>query len=209
MRVCGTVMKVIRQANTTLGKRSDLSKGRNFAFTLLEVLVVVSILTLLVTLVFPSFIAAKSRAKVVKSIAQMRQIHLAYYQYRIDFQFDDNMIAAYGTGLPGVLSISQLGLNNIADTGGNPTPWPAARYAVPQPIPGMPNTAIDNWNDYASTGQPMICIVDYTHNSGNPRDDIAKLRVAYGVFMDGRLARKESRGVLTRLSLWQQLEEVP
>jgi len=184
-------------------------KGARSAFTLLEALVVVSILTLLATLLFPSFVAAKSREKVIKSIAQMRQIHLAYLQYRTDYQFEDNMIAAHGTGLPGALRISDLGLNQIADTGGNPAPWPSARYAVLQPILGMPNHAIDEWNDYAITGQSMICIVDYTHNPGNPRDDVARLRIAYGVYMDGRLARKESRGVLTRLSLWQQIEDAP
>lgn len=200
-------MKVILRGNATLQKRNELNRGRKCAFTLLEALVVVSILTLLATLVYPSSAAAKSRAKVVKSIAQMRQIHLTYLQYRTDYQFDDNMTAAYGTGLPGSRKISELGLNQIADTGGNPAPWPAARYAIPQPIRGVPDHAINEWNEYANTGQSMICIVDYTHNPGNPRDDIARLRIAYGVYMDGRLARKESRGVLTRLSLWQQPED--
>lgn len=181
--------------------------NKKAGFTLLEVAVVVSILTLLAALALPAFTAAKSRAKVVKSMAQMRQIHLAYLQYRSDYQFDENMIADYGTGLQGFLYIPQLGLHSLADTGGNPAPWPSARYAVPQPVPGMPDNAIDDWNNYAGTGQPMICLVDYTHNPGNPRDDIHKLRIAYGVYMDGRLARKESRGVMTRLSLWQQSEE--
>lgn len=178
---------------------------RRSAFAILEILIVLSIISLLAALFFPTFISVKSKAKVVKSIAQMRQIHLAYMQYRSDFQMDDNLIASYGTGLQGFLYIPELGLHSLADTGGNPTPWPSARYAVPQPIPGMPDRAIDDWNNYASTGQPMICLVDYTHNPGNPRDDIHRFRIAYGVYMDGRLVRKTSRGNLTRLSLWHKM----
>lgn len=177
------------------------ARGRR-AFSLLEVVVVLSILFLLFTLSFPTFAASRSKAKVVRSLSQMRQIHQAYAMYRNDYHMEDNFVAIPGLGLPGYLNIAQLGVQSLVDTGGNPTPWPAARYAAPHPIPGMPDHAIDEWNLYAETGQPMICLVDYTHNGGNPRDDVQKLRIVYGIYFDGRLERKVSRGILTRWSLW-------
>lgn len=172
------------------------------AFTLLEVVVAMSILFLLFTLAFPTYATSRDKAKVARSLGQMRQIYLAYAQYRNDYQLDDNFIAHYGTGLPGYLDFSQLKIRSLLDTGGNRTPWPAAHYTVPQPTPGIPNHSIDEWNEYAETGRPTICLLDYTQNPGNPRDDVHKLRVVYGVYVDGRLERKQSRGILTRWPLW-------
>jgi prepilin-type N-terminal cleavage/methylation domain-containing protein len=65
---------------------------RNRAFTLIELLVVIAIIAILAAILFPVFARAKESAKLISSLAQMRQLSMSAMMYASDH--DDNMVPA-------------------------------------------------------------------------------------------------------------------
>jgi len=60
------------------------ARGTGTAFTLIELLIVVSIISILASIAVPNFIEAQTRAKVSRVKADMRSINTALESYRID-----------------------------------------------------------------------------------------------------------------------------
>jgi len=61
-------------------------KTKRNAFTLLETLVVISLISVLVALLLPALASARATARLVPCQANMRQIHVASQTYAIDFK---------------------------------------------------------------------------------------------------------------------------
>lgn len=55
------------------------------AFTLVELLVVIAVLSLLAALLFPSFAKARSQARRTACVSNLKQIGMAFHMYRQDF----------------------------------------------------------------------------------------------------------------------------
>ena len=60
------------------------SKKRNRGFTLIELLIVVAIIAILAAIAVPNFLEAQTRAKITRTIADMRTIATAMETYRVD-----------------------------------------------------------------------------------------------------------------------------
>ncbi|MBX3095326.1 MAG: prepilin-type N-terminal cleavage/methylation domain-containing protein [Fimbriimonadaceae bacterium] len=67
-------------------------KKRSAAFTLIELLVVIAIIAILAAILFPVFAQAKQAAKKTQSLAQLKQIGLAWTLYSGDY--DDTLMRA-------------------------------------------------------------------------------------------------------------------
>src|SRR5436190_23997750 len=63
------------------GKKFDLG------FTLIELLIVVAIIAILAAIAIPNFLEAQTRAKVSRTVSDMRAISLGLESYRIDNNF--------------------------------------------------------------------------------------------------------------------------
>ena len=70
------------------------------AFTLLEVLTVIAILAVLASLLFPVFVAARSKARQTQCVSQMRQVVTALNIYRQDYDGVDAGNTFQELGLP-------------------------------------------------------------------------------------------------------------
>ncbi len=66
-------------------------------FTLIELLIVVAIIGILASIAVPNFLNAQIRAKVARSVADMRAIKTALHQYRLD----NNAYPSYSPGISG------------------------------------------------------------------------------------------------------------
>jgi prepilin-type N-terminal cleavage/methylation domain-containing protein/prepilin-type processing-associated H-X9-DG protein len=70
--------------------RSEQKLNRQTAFTLMEVLVVVAIISILSALLFPVFTRAKLKSKSTVSVSNLKQLYLATQVYGADY--DDKMV---------------------------------------------------------------------------------------------------------------------
>jgi len=68
-----------------MGRKRRPAAGRGGAFSLLEVLVVISILTLLMAILLPSLAGAREQARRVACLSNQRQIGLAMHVYAQDY----------------------------------------------------------------------------------------------------------------------------
>ncbi len=69
-------------------------------FTLIELLIVVAIIGILAAIAVPNFLNAQIRAKVARSVSDMRAIKMGLAQYRLD----NNEYPSYSPGISGRLT---------------------------------------------------------------------------------------------------------
>src|SRR5438477_9640080 len=80
MDVCGGGLRKMRKAKSSTGE---------LGFTLIEILIVISILTILGGLLFPAFARARESARQTTCLSNERQFALAFAQY--DQDWDDRL----------------------------------------------------------------------------------------------------------------------
>ncbi len=60
--------------------------GKKLGFTLIELLIVIAIILILISIALPNFLEAQTRAKVTRSMTDMRTIGIAIEGYYLDFK---------------------------------------------------------------------------------------------------------------------------
>ena len=87
-------------------KRKRVQTGKKWGFTLIELLIVVAIIAILAAIAVPNFLEAQVRAKVSRSLADMRTLKTGLESYMVDNNsypqsscpLNSNNIGLYGTG---------------------------------------------------------------------------------------------------------------
>lgn len=87
----------------TMNVLSNRNAIRSGAFTLIELLIVISIFAVLAALLFPVFSQAKKAAKTTTTVSNLKQLGTAFTLYQADF--DDN----YPNATDGPLGIGKFG----------------------------------------------------------------------------------------------------
>ncbi len=133
-------------ADTLLRKSSNCRRTRHTGagFTLVELLVVVSVIALLIAILLPSLKKARAQAKSVKCRTNLRQISLAWQDYVVDH--DGRFLQGFNSNI----NFGGRQGNGGAYYGGtDPQEWPkpsVCHSPVPKPLNpylGLPETT---WN---------------------------------------------------------------
>jgi len=175
-------------------------------FTLVEIVVVISIVVLVAALTWPVFRKAKAQALEASSISNMRQLHVAIGVYRSDYEGVE-----YGSmedmGLPDAPSPQYLGPS--VSTLRPPTMTSRGYYYYPVP------SSIDHrnppWKVYCPEhlGQTVL-LADVWFNPviGDPPYpyyfmDPLTTKYVIGITLDGNIKRKTAQGPLS-LTWWDR-----
>lgn len=84
--------------------KATAGKGARRAFTLIELLIVIAIIAILATILFPVFARARENARRSACMSNLRQIGLAFAQYTQDY--DETYPVFMAFSLPGLTTIS-------------------------------------------------------------------------------------------------------
>lgn len=179
---------------------------RSSGFTVLEILVVISITALLASLMYPVFRSVVWQAKLAKSLSQLRQIHVALAQYVAE-QPDDGPL---GLGLPPDVKTLYRAQNLPRDlfwTGGsnwkdpsNPAVYTWMPPICPALVPGQ-EEYLEKWLEYVEmTNRNPVVFLDETFS---PNASTFSQKTGYGLFFDGHIEKRRTWGSLSQLELWR------
>jgi prepilin-type N-terminal cleavage/methylation domain-containing protein len=179
------------------------------AFTLLEMVCVLTTLAILAGIATPAFMSAKMRAGEAWSMGNMRQFATAIALYRSDYEATgagsgDNITSI---GLPpGFLDLVHWAHlpKEMLNTGGSPQHLgdpPVYTWMVPPP--GR-DTGNPSWQHFVDVeGENAVDIIDDTH--GNEVDAGAHLFISHrvlGLHLDGHVSTKIGPGPLGSYWFW-------
>lgn len=148
------------------------------AFTLIEILIVISILTILIAIVFPIFKSIKVNSYETKSLSNLRQIGLAWKMYSEDYDdmmmrffYEDEFVYWFGDKNKSILS-PYVNIRQLKD-------------------PGMSFYKInysDFWPGYGYNGVYLSCcdndynIIDVNYNQINNHSNTIVFSTNAGIF---------------------------
>lgn len=181
-----------------------MTSRRSHGLTLVEVCVVIAILILTLSLLFPVFQQAKWRVKIARSQSQMRQIHSAIILYGTEYDgggFGAIVLPPDGVVLKHVMQLP----DDLFVTGGIPwkDPEHPPHYTWMPPRPDPRHASLEPlWKEHLdSTGGNPVILVDDTFNRVGGR---FVLMEAYGIFYDGHIEKRTARGSMTEYRLWNE-----
>ncbi len=107
--------------------------GRRMAFTLLEILVVIGILSLLAALLFPVFARAREEGRKTGCISNLKQLGMAFAQYVSDYDshYPDSMSYDTPAGIPSTWDILILPYSKSPAVLQCPSDHTATRFQLP------------------------------------------------------------------------------
>lgn len=114
---------------------------KSSGFTLIEILVVIAIIGILASILFPVFSRARERARCVSCVSNLQQLSLALFQYTQDYD-----------GLLPTTTVGSVGVNLIGWV--YYTAWPA------QDTPGSFDVTKGNLYTYVKNTQVYLCPSD-------------------------------------------------
>lgn len=167
--------------------------------TLFELVIVMVILAMLTSLLFPVFVKAKKAALVTKSASNLHQIHIALSIYRTDYDGDGVLGTASSMGLPSLetlwfSALPQLQLPDeifLSPCGQHPDgPSGVINYGYyPSDDP------LDPWAvDAVELGENIILLDDFNCNDASLNlHNRFRTKFALGVTLSGSIRRKSSK----------------
>ncbi|MBC8134872.1 MAG: DUF1559 domain-containing protein [Fibrella sp.] len=75
------------------------STQRRFAFTLIELLIVIAIIAILAAILFPVFAQAREKARQSSCLSNLKQLSVAHLMYTQDY--DETFVTSWARGFPG------------------------------------------------------------------------------------------------------------
>lgn len=190
---------------------------RKSAFTLIEVIVVMAILALLASILFPVFLKAKSQAKIPVCYQNLRSLHILLSLYREEHGgsdapgktvemglpdgFDDMKPDTFGVHAHLYCASSQSHPDGATERAGFVRMWPF--YS---PIANIDPAVLEDmqrdWVRYVESveGNPVV-YVDPNHQDSWPVSRIS-LQKAFGITLNGSLIKKTSRGSPSEIHFW-------
>ena len=185
------------------------------AFTLLEVLIALAIVTLVAAISYPVFSSAKKRAKETETISNLRQSWLALELYRQDH---DGTGKLHGTssqlGLP---NVDQFYLQIIQPLGLRWQPQPRRLGYGPLYYPFNPSDfhaqvdldqqsrKLDRWLSHNRRLEERSLLVgEFNHTEGcGPHLEQYCLFLGFGIRLDGSTVRRQSTGKINEPEWWE------
>jgi type II secretory pathway pseudopilin PulG len=177
---------------------------RSRGFTLLEVVLIISILLMLGYLIMPSIQNVRREALMASSMGKMRQLHGAMMLY----VGEDHGDGPSGMGLPltlgGLVRHYKLP-SEILTTGGTPIPGlNRAVYTFMVP-PNYAEPLVSRWQEHRrNTGDNPVLLVDDPFNPGmNPKFDVFTPKRAMAICWDGHIRKRFETGTFGDYSIWE------
>ena len=181
-------------------------KARNLSesFTVLELLVVISIIGVIAAIAFPTISAAKRQAKITDNLSRLHSCQLAVALYRVDHEGD----GALGLGLPDLLDIV-ISIKEKGDFyGAAKAQWQSACATHPNTTPHtftyFPGDDPSALKEYAEYGESTILLAD--EQCSDPGVDVSATyvtKLGMGVRLDGTLVRRMRKGDVDSFSFWR------
>lgn len=171
--------------------------NRSRAFTLVEFLVVLTIIAVIVALVFPVFQSAKRSAKVARTMSASHQLWLALSLYRSDWDGEGKIGTASEMGLPPFgpqirnVATPELWLQTCSPNQGF-TYWPTND--------GGP----DSWQEYvtiAGEGVPIVSTTSCTPSEWDV-DNQFHPKLGIAATIGGTVIKRNRAGSTGRLAWW-------
>ncbi|BBO22653.1 MAG: hypothetical protein AMXMBFR19_12850 [Chthonomonadaceae bacterium] len=183
---------------------------RNFAFSLVEVLVCLAIAAVLVAILVPVFSAAKKASHESVCASNLKQLHLAVALYQEQYGGQGGFGNLFEMGLP--LPPLRKSLRYATELGrcdgpGSPVRSPTgfAYFYIPSPPNAM--SGFVKWADYvAAEGENAVLIMDLNHNQMPATSLILAeglTKKGMAVLLSGQLVKKNKKGNPWKFDWWK------
>ncbi|MBS1715278.1 MAG: prepilin-type N-terminal cleavage/methylation domain-containing protein [Armatimonadetes bacterium] len=194
---------------------SVLKICRDSGVTVVEVLVVVSILMILVALTYPALVTIRDRGQQARCVSNFRQIYTALTLYRQEWNGSDAPAPSSEMGFPGLAYTAILGKqaerNGIVDWWNchGKGPWSsmhATYWQMWAPIHNERGAGTEYdafWIAHVQKmGDASIVFLDPNHQLSYPANGFSMQR-AIGMHLGGSIAFRVKRGMFYQYKFWE------